>query len=175
MVWTSWCDSTSTSTINDSVWVYWHEIVSTSTIDYVPSHVRRAEDAERAEARARINSEVQRRQEERKRADNKARALLLSLLNPEQRKEFEQHGHFVVHGRQARYRIRQGRSGNVDVIDRRGIVSHRLCVHPAMDVPDCDTMAAQLLMLRAAEDEMVRAANRHEAFGTPRPVLPALQ
>ena len=59
------------------------------------------------------------------------------------------------------YRINHGRIANIDVLDAAGKVMRRLCAHPALDVPDCDTMLAQALHLQSAanEEQFVSIAN----------------
>ena len=41
------------------------------------------------------------------------------------------------------YRIKRGRVANIDVLNELGAVVQRLCAHPALNVPDSDTMLAQ--------------------------------
>lgn len=106
---------------------------------------------------------VQSRQE-RQAAQRKAAALLRRQLTREQRQQFEETQAFEVttpSGR--RYRIRRGRSANIDVLGPNGEVTHRLCIHPGEMVPDEDTMVAQKLMLETAEADVLRIANSHPA------------
>lgn len=92
----------------------------------------------------------------------RAEKLLLAYLTPEQRRQYREEGIILVPGRiHPQYRIRKGRIANVEVLDQRGQVLHRLCAHPAPPVPDADTMLAQLLMLNHHEQEFVTLANRH--------------
>jgi hypothetical protein len=125
-----------------------------------------------------VRQEEERARElERKQADKRARALLLQLLNPEQRAQFLADEHFVVpspRDRHRRYRIRRGRVGNIDVVSANGCVSKRLCVHPQEHVPDYDVMAAQLLMIRADEEMLLSRANVHDSLTPRQQVLPAL-
>lgn len=101
-------------------------------------------------------------------ADGKAEDLLRRLLDPDQLAQLEAHGYFDVPGsRGNRYRIRRGKIANVEVFgDRHDTVLHRLCVHPANahELPVGDVMAAQLLHLRANENEILRIAHRHPAL-----------
>ncbi len=85
-----------------------------------------------------------------RRATHKAHALLLSLLDSEQRQEFEVHGHFHVTGGISgdRYRIRTGSVANIDVLQNDGTVKHCLCAYPTGDIPVYDVMAGQLLYLQ---------------------------
>jgi hypothetical protein len=117
-----------------------------------------------AERAARQQEEQRAYAVKREEANKRARQLLVENLSATQREQFERDGHFVVHGRQARYRVRQGRSANIDVVDRKGFLSHRLCAHPAEYVPDFDTMLAQKLLLENDEDYFLGRANRHSAM-----------
>lgn len=122
-----------------------------------------------------INEQSQRAAKAAAEAVDRARRLLVSALSKEQRAQFERDGYFVVHGRSARYRIRQARSANIDVIDRKGFVSHRLCAHTVDWIPDFDTMLTQKLMLEHDEADFLGVANRHSAFEARGvAVLPAL-
>lgn len=135
-----------------------------------PQDLRPASPAiirEREEAQERRMREYRRLQEEQEAAtrvaDGKAEDLLRRLLDPDQLAQLEARGYFDVsgtHGR--RYRIRRGKIANIEVFDGN-IARHRLCVHPvgAHELPVGDVMAAQLLHLRANENEVLRIANRH--------------
>lgn len=101
----------------------------------------------------------------RERAGDRARATLLSLLNAEQRAQYERDGQFVVQGSDGgRYRIRRGVAQNIEdlSVPYRGTI---LCAHPGMrveggDLPTEDAMIAQLLMLRFDEPAFLAVANR---------------
>jgi hypothetical protein len=184
-VWDYWCDSTSTATTSNGVWVEW---CSGTYATNDPQTFRRqylnewqapppeteeqraVRIARDAEAEARYKAE----QEKRKAAEAKAEKLLLENLSLRQRDEFRKHGHFIVHGKTRRYRIRRGWSGNIDVVDKEGRIDHRLCAHPIEHVPDHDNMLAQKLWLESDEDAFVRIANRHSHIGDRNPILPAL-
>lgn len=101
------------------------------------------------------------------RAKRRALSLLLTLLNPEQRKEFQAYGHFHVTGGAsgARYRIRVDPIANIDVLRNDGTVKHRLCAHPTGDIPMFDVMAGQLLHLQdpGTETRFLAQANSHPA------------
>ena len=98
-----------------------------------------------------------------RRAKRRALTLLMRLLNPEQRQEFRDYGHFHVTGAhtRARYRIRMEVIANIDVFGEDGKIRHRLCVHPAGGVPLYDVMASQLLQLQdpVAEGRLLKQAN----------------
>lgn len=188
-VWLYWCgNETATATSSStSIWYTWctSGTTASSTVSAVYPNRYRAPEETPEQREARI-AEQQRREEEyrerlrveeerRKDAEAKAEKLLVENLSLRQREEFRKHKHFVVHGQSGRrYRIRHGRTANIDVIDLDGRITHRLCAHPAEQVPHPDTMLAQKFMLECDEDHFVRLANRHEHYGQPTPILPAM-
>lgn len=172
VIWHGWITNRTNQTASTSylvvpaakVWTVW--VGQPAVVD---AYIKRREE-EHARAREEYAKELKRRVE----AEERAKKLLLENLSLRQRLEFEKHGHFVVEGKDGhRYRVRQGRSGNIDVVNRDGFIDHRLCVHPVEDVPDFDTMLAQKLMLEHDETGLVRVANRHQSINAQR-VLPAL-
>lgn len=147
--------------------------------DWNTNYVRQAETAAEKAARAarqRLEAvEYERRTavrtEVRRVAILKADRLLESILTSVQRDQLRKTGSFVVRGQSGQlYRIREGRSANVDVVDAAGRVTERLCAHPILDVPDGDTMAAQKLMLECDEGAFLRMAIKHGAVGQPVPM-----
>jgi hypothetical protein len=100
-----------------------------------------------------------------RRAKRKALSLLLNLLNPEQRQEFQAYGHFHVMGGASgdRYRIRVDSVANIDVLRHDGTVKHHLCAHPTGGIPVYDVMAGQLLYLQdpSTEKSFLAQANSH--------------
>lgn len=108
---------------------------------------------------------------QRVRAEQRARALLLSLLNTEQRAEFEASSYFHVTGGSSgqRYRIRADSAVNIDVFAQDGSVRFHLCARPAGNIPMYDVMAGQLLYLQdgATEAFFLERANRHVTITFP--------
>jgi hypothetical protein len=102
---------------------------------------------------------------QRARAEQRALSLLLGLLNPEQRREFQAHGYFHVIGGSTgdRYRVRLDSAVNIDVLGEHGIVRYHLCGRPSGNLPMYDVMAGQLLHLQdsGAEARFLSQANRH--------------
>lgn len=97
-------------------------------------------------------------------ARQRARDLLISMLTPDQRKEFDDSQAFTLLAQSGkRYRITHGIIANIEALSRKGVVTHRLCAHPhnASELPVEDTLIAQLLHLRADEAGFLRGANRH--------------
>ena len=92
--------------------------------------------------------------------DERANALLLSVLSDEQCKEFKKHGRFHVTVNSGRtYRITHGWAGNVYGLDEEGKVNESLCIHPKERIPNADNMLAQLLWLMNDEDDFREIAN----------------
>lgn len=123
---------------------------------------------------AQRDSELVMQEEMRKdrRAKRRALSLMMRLLSPEQRVEFRKYRHFHVIGGSSgnRYRIRAAAFANIDVVGSDGKVRHRLCAHPAGDVPVYDVMAAQMLHLQdpTTEPRFLQRANIHPALSDDR-------
>jgi hypothetical protein len=117
---------------------------------------------QRMEAQARYQREASEQAERTKKATARAEALLLECLSPDQAAEYRRSKFFIVQGGKSgkKYRIREGRSGNIDVFDGERI-THRLCCHPNEWLPNADTMLAQKFGLELQEEEFVRTARRH--------------
>jgi hypothetical protein len=97
-------------------------------------------------------------------ADKRAEKLLEEQLSAAQREELAAQGFFTLRtiaptGEGRIYRIRRGRSRNVEQVDGTGRVIKTLCAHPQAMVPDADTMLAQKLMLEFGEEEFLLIAN----------------
>lgn len=91
--------------------------------------------------------------------DERATALLRSVLSPEARLDLDTNGSFVVEGSAGgRYQLRVGRSGNVQR-EHDGKVT-RFCIHPVEAVPDADTVLAQVLLLWTDEPAFNAIANQ---------------
>jgi hypothetical protein len=124
------------------------------------------EENERQQAARRALVEEQRLEAEKKAQEEElARATALEALkdhlNPEQEKEFREHKSFIVKtSLGTSYRIKEGRSGNIEELDKDGKKVARLCVHPTMRVPDFDTMLTQKVWLEANPKYLIDKANR---------------
>lgn len=95
-------------------------------------------------------------------ADRRARTLLLRCLDRVQRRAFRQQGAFdLVASSGRRYRLKEGRQGNVFRLDSQGREVECLCGHPREAVPVADTLLAQKLWLETDETAFRRVANRH--------------
>ena len=95
----------------------------------------------------------------RKIAAAKAEELLLACISDEQKKQYLEQGYFETIVNDNLYRIKKGRSGNVELIEN-GKPSSKFCIHPNMFVPDQDTMLAQYLLLHSDEPKFLKLANR---------------
>jgi hypothetical protein len=108
---------------------------------------------------------------QRARAEQRARVLLLGLLDDEQRAQFQASGYFHVTGGSSgeRYRIRHDSTVNIDVLGADGIVRFHLCARPSGDIPMYDVMAGQLLHLQDgdSEERFLARANRHVTISFP--------
>ena len=178
-VWSEWADDYFTSTGATStttyVWHTWASGTSTATSSrpvYSPPSMTEAQAKAYEERRKENLKRVQEAEEKRRVARERAKTLLVRHLNPEQQQCFNRQGHFFVRGRSgAMYRVRQGRTGNVDVLDDKGRLSHKLCAHPNTIVPDFDTMLAQKLALEHDDIEFAKVANRHVAINQGEQIL----
>lgn len=93
-------------------------------------------------------------------AQDRARELLLSHLNEEQRSHYNEHRWFMVLGSRTlrRYRIEiHHLVANVRRIDDGA----RLCAHCNDNLPIFDHLLAQKLMIESDEDAFLAIANRH--------------
>lgn len=179
-VWTSWTTagttnlSTACSTVN-TIWVTWTAATGGTTANS-PTAVISAlgpvfEDrrtpaqiaADEARYTAQLAAEQQRLSEanaKHKAASERARTLLLSMLEVHQREQLQRDKYFEVIARHSkrRYRIRQGTHGNVRLLDVEGREVTRYCGQPS-GVPTEDCMLAQKLQIEHDEDAFLRAAN----------------
>lgn len=126
---------------------------------------RRLAEQQRAENEARWKREA----EEKEKAKKRAEELLLSFLTPEQRDELERLNHFHLIVGERKYRIKRGRSRNIELLDASGKPVEKLCAHPRDYIPDADTMLAQKLMLETDEEAFLKMANHTPIHYPPEP------
>lgn len=164
----SWSTGT-TTTITTPFWTLpW--TVTTSGWQWRTGPAYQYSQPSRAEL-DRIAADQRRRQADRARVSERAEALLLSLLDPDQARSYAEAGWFEVRGSAGgRFRIRRrGQAGNVDELPVAGedrIASY--CAHPSGGFPDADAHVAQFLALVTDEEGFRRTANR-----TPRGLIAA--
>lgn len=161
-IWYRWVESDSTTaatgwhdddTATSDPWEMW---VSTS------SATTTAEKAQRAEARRIAEAAEAERKREQAEADKRAANLLRSLLSPEQIADLEKHRRFYLTTESGqRYEIDcKKRMHNVFEVDANGkrLVEH--CIYQKGELPLADNAAAQLLLLKADENEFKRISNK---------------
>jgi hypothetical protein len=99
------------------------------------------------------------------RAEQRSRSLLLTVLNEDQRRDFQKYGYFHVTGGSSGnlYRIRADSAVNIDVLGENGAVKYHLCARPIGNIPMYDVMAGQMLFLQdsSTEPRFLEQANRH--------------
>jgi len=121
--------------------------------------------------RERLRGEREQYQRSRTQAIARGEALLLEMLDENQRETYRFNGTFTVIGSCGTlYRIHRGTSGNIEWVKPDGSVGGRLCAHPTMHhewLPTEDVMLAQMLALIHDEREFCRVANVHAGVRPP--------
>jgi len=95
-------------------------------------------------------------------AHERGMRLLRANLTPAQRHQLDRYGYFEVIGGKTgkRYRIRHGRSMNIDQLDRNGRRVCGWCFFPEGNLVTGDVMLAQKAALELFEAETLRIANK---------------
>lgn len=171
-VWHQWVTTTTAGTGDATIWVQWVENGQTAATNtprarnaYPRIEVDPQVQAEARRARAEREAEYRRQREEERRkreeANERAMRLLREVLTDEQNRDLERHGHFFVKAASGRlYRIGEGRSGNVKVVDPvTKEWQESLCIHQQAMVPYGDTMLMQKLLIETAEELFRSYAN----------------
>lgn len=159
--------STTAGTSGTIIWGTWNNTYVESQ-EQVQARLRRNEEARQRQIQYNEEARLQRLVTDTERAAARERAALLlnEALSEQQRLELADKGHFSLRVIDSKtqeerlYRIRRGRSGNVDRVDASGRVLNKFCIHPIIACPDEDTMLAQKLMLEHDEETFLRTANR---------------
>lgn len=173
-VWTSWNRNQFTLTqsvatagtviTNQQVWQLWSDTyIVTQSVSGSITQTDRLRQATPEQVRAQRETQL-RIEVERSQANDRAEKLLRENLTPGQREELSAKGFFTLRtirpsGEERTYRIRRGRSRNVEQVDASGRRLKTLCAHPVALVPDADTMLSQKLMLESGEDDFLQIAN----------------
>lgn len=110
--------------------------------------IREAAEAESARKRIQVN--------------NRAEELMFLIIGEERKQQYIEKKYFDVQVNGRTYRVHRGRSKNIDVLEN-GEVKEKLCIHPAEQVPDPDTMLAQFLALTTDEKRFLATANKWAA------------
>jgi hypothetical protein len=151
-----------------AVWGQWNAAYAQMQMQQAAAQLRQAtpEQVEQARRQAeRYQQEQAVRMAEQSEAEKRAEMLLQSVLDPAQREELKERGFFTLetiakNGERRIYRIKRGRSHNVEQVDASGRRIKTLCAHPRASVPNADTMVVQKLMLESQEEEFLRIANQ---------------
>ena len=172
-----WWNTTSTTTTNLNTWEYWNTGVvwpRFATQEYVVHN---------SEYEARYRAQVERetleraaRQAGREAANVTARALLESLLSPQQLVQLAERKFFdvpVPSGRIYRIMCTGSKAGNVQLLAGNGDeVAASFCAHLYNEEPTTDSYIAQMLALQDDEEGFLAVANmsryRHD-IEIPRP------
>lgn len=94
-------------------------------------------------------------------AQAKGKALLLEHLTPEQKQEYETTKAFTVVGQSGKkYRIKEGRQMNIDVLGDDGNRVSGICFLPSGQLVAGDCMLAQKIALETCEDQALSIANK---------------
>jgi hypothetical protein len=95
-------------------------------------------------------------------AHERGMRLLKEKLSPEQLGQYEKHAFFEVMGGKTgrRYRIRYGRSMNIDQLDKNGRRICGWCFLPRGNLVAGDVMLAQKVALELFEPEALKVANK---------------
>lgn len=141
--------------------------------DFQQAHRQRQEELVRErERQARVDEErrLERErldkiaQEEKAKADERAEALLFSVIPEEMQREYKEHQYITVRVDEVKsLRLRKGRIQNIEELDKDGKVVAKLCIHTEEKVPDADNVLAQYLFLQHSQEEFFNLANRTEA------------
>jgi hypothetical protein len=95
-------------------------------------------------------------------AEKKGLALLRFWLSPEQAEQYNSYRYFDVIGSDtgSRYRIRHGRTMNIDRLDSEGKRVCAWCLVPVGNLTSGDCMLAQKIALETFERKALAIANR---------------
>ena len=123
----------------------------------IQREARRASEREAREIRERA---YQARKAARTAAEERAEALLHSILSAEQVHMLTKEGRFLVECNSGRvYEIKRGFQHNVYLLDSKGERVQELCGHTRPGVPIADHMVAQYLYLLQHEDKFRKVSN----------------
>ena len=164
--WGCWANSTATTTAGSATtWMRWMSDGTTSG-NYVvtqPAQLSKEQLAVVKQQQAEFNKAQAELQAKQKHAKAKAEQLLVEHLTEEQEKAWkENRAIFVTAKSGRRFKIREGRAGNIEEINADGKAIRSFCVHvEPYNVPDADNVLAQKLALEHNEEALLRVANSH--------------
>lgn len=173
-----WVASDATTSTTADTWYIWNTTSATTSaitttdnsniyIKWVEEHAASVEEIIRREhAAKRARLQAIREQRRKRIKELRAKRLLKQHLDEEQLKMLADKDHFYVRAHSGKlYRIRKGRSGNVEQMHDDSERVHKvLCAHPNVYCPNYDTMLAQKLMLETDEAAFLAVANVHRTF-----------
>ncbi len=173
-IWCNWNNSLSTGTTsitspsqiistrveNNTVWRMWISNSSSTTAGNIIIQTSPVVQPARPNIIQRTVQAIRRRPQK-NRADIKAETLLLKYLTREQRKDYLEKKYFDVRVGPRTYRLKKFTNGNVELLDKDGKEVVRYCCHPANDVPICDVLMSQMMMLKYDEPGFLRLAIVH--------------
>jgi hypothetical protein len=159
-VWQVWVGDVYAGTATDTAWTTW--VTTADASCGTAPVVRQVSPEEIAAEQVRVREAADARQREREQAVVKAKALLHSLLDAQQRQQLERDRFFeFVSQTGRRMRMKHGYSRNIDVLGEDGKRVQTLCAHPRdWELVPEDHMVAQLLTLRHNEAAFMQVANR---------------
>lgn len=163
-VWQEWTTTlTTTTNTATAVWDYWQPVTyGSGHVNYIaPANPEAAAEqaAFLAEAEAARRERYRVRVEEDKARNERARALLLAVLNEEQQAELEANRYFHVTTRDGERVYRLGPNRATRRIKGEDGRCWAYCIHPREAFPVYDTVVALKLLLDSDEDEFLRIAN----------------
>jgi len=167
--WGCWANSTVTTTATTAgsatTWMQWMSDGTTSGTYVVtqPAQLSKEQLAVVKQQQAEFNKAQAELQAKQKHAKAKAEQLLVEHLTEEQEKAWkENRAIFVTAKSGRRFKIREGRAGNIEEINAEGKAIRSFCVHvEPYNVPDADNVLAQKLALEHNEEALLRVANSH--------------
>jgi hypothetical protein len=153
--WQMWNQSITTAATNvqyyQQTWANWNQQFGTATISY--SQPITSQDQWEA-ARLAVAQEDQKQ----KLIKERAKAILYSMLTPEQREEYEFGHSFHLQVGKTWYRIGRGLPV-YQVKEHCGKALVSYCIHPRVDLPIEDIHLGQKLLLESNEKEFLKIAN----------------
>ena len=133
-----------------------------SSFLFYPSPETEEQKAARLEAQRVFDLEQERLRKELKQAESKAEALLKEHIGLEAFGRLHQVGYIEVDSQKyagRKYRVPKEKRNLIEVLDGEGRVIDRLCVHPTEAYPIGDEVLARIVMLKFAEEEILKIAN----------------
>lgn len=153
-------DGTFTQDSEWSIWATDDGVQIRSHSQEEAQEINHREEAARREA----NERYEKLQESKKRAEDRAKELLLDLIGEEELKVYERTGRVMVKGRKHDYIV--SRDGSfVKRIEKDKIVD--LCIHLAKSCPETDNVIALKLLAEADEEALNEIANNHGSRDRP--------